>query len=70
MSLEVLTSVLSVTKPLPEKLQGSQQELMGALGSVATQSCVDGFQSYRDGNKLNQLFAQAEERYGDIIQKP
>lgn len=68
MSLEVLTSVLSVTKPLPEKLQGSQQELMGALGSV--QSCKDAFQSYRDGNKFNQLFAQAEERYGDIIQKP
>lgn len=55
-SLEVFTLVLSVTKPLSEKLQGSKQGLMCALGSV--QSCTDILlHSYRDIDKFIHVFS-------------
>lgn len=41
---------------------------MAAPGSV--QSCIDVLQSYRDGDKFNRMFTQAEAMYGDVIQMP
>lgn len=68
-SLEVLTTVLNVTKPLSKTLQSTQETIVGALNSI--NSCKGVLQDYRDDEAIfKQLFTQAQDLYGDTNPMP
>jgi hypothetical protein len=68
-SLEVLSTVLEVTKPLSQKLQGPSQDLHSA--STCVTDCIDVLQQFRAGDVFNsRLFKQAEQVYGSPIAMP
>ena len=67
-SMEVLSVILNVTRPLSEKLQGTEIDLVQALDSV--KDCVDVLQMYRNDDTFKRLFETAKQKCGRDIQVP
>ena len=68
LSVEVLQTVLEVTKPLSVKRQGVSQDILRTTESV--RDCVDVLRNFRSGDMFDRLFVQAEEVDDRPIQMP
>ena len=66
--LEILSTVLSVTKPLSVRLQAQNQDLLQAVRSV--DDCMGVLQSYRDGDEFDRVFDRVQEAVEDPIPLP
>ena len=66
LSVDVLQTVLEVTKPLSVKLQGVSQDILRTTESA--RDGVDVLQNFRSGDTFDRLFVQAEEVDGRPIQ--
>ena len=68
LSVEVLQTVVEVTKPLSVKCQGVFQDILRTTESV--QDCVNVLQHIRSGDMFDILFVQAEEVHDRPTQMP
>jgi hypothetical protein len=63
-AMEVLNSVLAVTKPLSVKLQGVSQDIHSAITSI--NGCIEVLETYREGQKFEELLRNVEKETGTI----
>ena len=63
-AMEVLNSVLAVTKPLSVKLQGVSQDIHSAITSI--NGCIEVLETYREGQKFDELLRNVEKETGTI----
>ena len=66
-SLEIMCTVLAVTKPLSLRLQAPSRDLLKAVQSV--DECIDVLESYRD-EAYDDLYSRVEETLGHPIPMP
>ena len=67
-ALEVLVSVLEVTKPLSLRLQGATQDIHNACESV--RDCITTLQGMRTDKYFKKLFKNAEQQHGATVEMP
>ena len=67
-ALEVLASVLEVTKPLSVRLQGATQDIHNASESV--RDCITTLQGMRSHKYFKKIFENAEQQHGATIEMP
>ena len=60
-AMEVLNSVLAVTKPLSVKLQGVSQDIHTSING-----CIEVLETYREGRKFDELLRNVEKETGTI----
>ena len=68
MCLEIMSKVLHLTKPLSQKLQSSQLDILKAVNSV--DSCVRVLEEYRNGATFDIIFGHVEQSIGEPIPRP
>jgi hypothetical protein len=67
-SLEVLHTVLEVTKPLSVQLQGKCQDIYRASQTI--QDCLTVLQAFREGSTFDDIFSRASNINGEDIEMP
>ena len=67
-ALEVLVSVLEVTKPLSLRLQGATQDIHYACESV--RDCITTLQGMRADKYFKKIFKNAEQQHGAAVEMP
>ena len=67
-ALEILASVLEVTKPLSVRLQETGQDIHNASDSV--RDCETALQEMRSNHNFTKIFQAAEQQYGQTIEVP
>ena len=65
-ALEILTSVLEVTKPLSVRLQEKARDVHNASESV--RDCITTLQQMRSDEKFTKIFETAEQQHGEKIE--
>ena len=67
-ALEVLVSVLEVTKPLSLRLQGTTQDIHNGYESV--RDCITTLQGMRTDKYFKKIFKNAEQQHGATVEMP
>ena len=67
-ALEVLVSVLEVTKPLSLRLQVATQDIHNARESV--RDCITTLQGMRTDKYFKKIFKNAEQQHGATVEMP
>ena len=66
--LEIMSKVLLVTKPLSQKLQSPELDIMKAVDSV--DCCIRVLEEYRNGDTFDAMFDHVEQSIGQPIPRP